>query len=363
LREGLLYEDIWSQKQGTIRNVADASEFEGPPSRGEALEIVQEEIKMHVGRATKLTVAPSPDVAGQAVYKVMFDNEERHRYGELVVDKSTDLPISAQIWGGNPDQHVRWEYRFNVSFPKGFFDPRPGRRFVDLRKTIPALEARWRRPIASLKGVEVLDACVTPNGTVWIAARCESGGSTDLAPTKFKGADGVTYAYPVQMYSRSPKGQEIRVYGYEPISPMKTPLRKCSLTFNPITRSRPIPNSDNMTAGQELDSIGTVTIPVRPEPVELPAYFADLGVEGDLLNLPEELDWNRAGALERVGRYGEAGDIYYRYARQTTPALGGFVSIRKQAERCYAIAGNKAAVARIEAELAQAEQGAKHVGP
>ena len=195
-RDGLLYEDRRSQNVGVLRSATDADEFLRPPSRGEALEIIQQQLKSTIGRATELSLAPSADVAGRPVYKVVFHNKERERDGELIVNKDSDLPISAETWGGHPNQRVRWAYHFNVSFPIGFFEPSASKTFVDLRKTIPAREALWGRPIASVKGAKVLDACVTTNGTAWLAVRNDPGISGFLMPVNFKGLPGVTYARP-----------------------------------------------------------------------------------------------------------------------------------------------------------------------
>ena len=168
---------------------------------------------------------------------------------------------------------------------------------------------------------------------------------------------------PAQLIASSGKGHEIRLYGFAPITRPKARLDHCEVTFNAASPFKPIPNSDNTEPSMSLGPVGTVSVPVRQESNEVPEYFADLGLEISLQNIHSELDWNKARALEQAGRYAEAADIYFRFARDITPRFPSFFSLRKDAARCYAKAGNKAAVVRIEAELARAWRGQGNVGP
>lgn len=355
-RDGLLFEDYWSQKQATVRAASDAGENDAWFSQGSALEIVKREIQQVMGRLDRLKVEFSPDVKGKAAYKVVYTNREEQKHGEILVDKGTDLPIESQIWGGHPEQHIRFEYHFNVLFPKGFFNLRPGRRIVDLRKSVPAREALWGRPIATVKDLNVLDACVTPNGTVWLATKGGTGGPLELHPFDIHGVSGVEYASPVEMASSFRKGQEIKLHGFFPLSTPKRRLEHCSVSFYSLPRRKPVPSGANSEPAHRLTFVCNVSIPFRVEPTNEPTYFSDLGIERDLRELPFSSARNRAIALELKGRFAEAGSIYYGFAQESARQFGGFYNMREAAARCYAKAGNKAMVARLERELAEAKK-------
>jgi len=355
-RDGLVFVDYSNTAEATVQNAADTREYEKLPSPGDALETVQTILKRQVGEAAELKLGSSPAIAGRPTYKVSFQNRQRHCHGELVVDKESDFPITAEAWYDYPKQHSRWDYHFNVAFPSGFFELTPGRRLVDLRKTIPAREAAWTRPVAASGEVQILDACVTPKGTVWAVTKHKQGSKIDFVPAEFKGVKGAKYFGPIQLTSRPFRGSEFQIVGYMPLYSVAEVPKRCSLTFEWATMPQQVQHSDAVTPGRLIKMIGPISIPLRREPAEIPAYFADLGMEVELIHLPFDRDWRRADTLQKLGRFAEAAAIYYQIAQQSTSQFGGFYSWRETAAKCYAKAGDKAAVKRIEKELADARR-------
>lgn len=353
-RDGLFYEDYDSLDHATVRPAELAAV--PPPTQGEALEVVKEQLTRYFSRGSTLRLGSSLPVNGRPAYRVMFVRPDRPGRIEIVVDEQTDLPIFADSWNDQfPKQHVHWDYQFNVPVPSGFFDLKPGRKLIDLRKTMPAFVAA-QKPIATVKNFTILDACMTSDGIVWLSTIAPNDPHDDFDPGDFQGWPGVHYAEGIELVAKLIGNEQIHIYGFAPLDPPPTAALKpgmCSVDVRRSSRPQPIPNSDDMYAGEQLDVSGKVSFPVRSERSKLPKYFDDLGMEERLVELPFHIDRARAVTLEGIGRFGEAAKIYESFARESGPHFGAYFEWMRHASECYRKAGQPAQAASVDAEAAR----------
>lgn len=320
-------------------------------SEGEPIDIIKSQLLMAKDDDSTLKIEDAADVDGNAVYKVSY--KKPNRRVELIVSRKSDLPITADSWFDSPKQHAHWDYRFNVDFPKETFEVTKAYQVIDLRLTVPAFLASHSTPLASQSGWGVLDACLTDDGAIWIAARSNPGKTVETMPASFVGAKNVTYAAPVSFQTSIAKNDPICIYGYFPVDPTELSLKTCSMTLSHFTPGKPVPgHSDQVYASQVIPDGGILHIALRREHSILPKYFETLGLETWLRELAFYKSENRANALASKGRMAEAGKIYEQIASTSTSQFASYYTWREQAIRCYDAAHDKVDADRLRAELA-----------
>ena len=348
-KKGLAIEEFGTTKRSIVRpSEADRSPFQ---TEGEPIDIVKAQLFMVKDEDSSLTIEAAPDVDGNAVYKICYKKPTRRV--EMLVSRSSDLPISADSWFESPKQHTHWDYRFNVDFPQGTFVATKGYEVIDLRQTLPAFLASHSSPLASQSGLGILDASVNDRGDIWIATHAHSGAAFETMPSSFTGEKGVTYAGPVTLQTSLSQSDPITIYGYFPIDRATVVPTICSMSLAHFTPGKPVPgHSDQVYASQVIPETGVLHFPVRREHSSLPRYFDQLGLDAGLRELSFQKDRSRASALAGKGRNLEAAKIYEHIASGSTPQFGGYYSWREQAIRCYDAAHDKVDADRIRAELA-----------
>lgn len=345
-KDGLCYEFESNKNYATVRP-AEAM-FNAPKLQGQALQVIEEQL-MNRFKGTKVSLAASEPVDGRAVYRVLLDREQGQIHIRLLVDQATDLPLSADCVSASDPQHPeRWEYRFNEPVSRGLFNVPKGRRLIDLRKTIPAFEAE-HKTIATPAGLQILDACVTNDGTVWLATK---PGASDysVSPSTLTGVGGVHYTSggfgPEVRLSRQHK---LKIYGFAPLEPGAPKPTECTISVHKSTLSRPVsPDSPNMTAVQDLGEVGRASFAVRTEKGQLPNYFRDLGTDDDVPDIRFEIQLAKGYAFDNLNKFGDAARIWERLGVDCTPAYPAYFEWMNKAREDYEKAHLPSDASRIE---------------
>ncbi|MGV3616152.1 MAG: hypothetical protein ACO1SV_12530 [Fimbriimonas sp.] len=100
---------------------------------------------------------------------------------EIQVDRRTGLPIQAKTEvtyvGELGSQTTLLRFRFNESIPAKEFDPKSfASPIVDMLNEQAKYRSRWETPLASARGVDIRDAAVAADGTVFVTFSTEPRG-------------------------------------------------------------------------------------------------------------------------------------------------------------------------------------------
>ena len=297
-----------------------------------------------VGIERKMVVREHAPVAGRETYLLVFDREEDGYHGEILVDSTADLPLSAWYREGPQGRFFRQTYRFNAPMPTSLFEPPKGKPVVDLQRAQADLSLRWSRPLAVVGDSQIRDACVTDDGTVWITATVSDGQAAIDLPSDLNGPD---------RYARLPEilpsagssdyaefrldGRQVVTVGLVPLDPDARPGPKASVRF---TRRKP--RWVNYWTSEKLveTPVGDpVALSLRRVSGRMPESFVALALDHFGVSLPSRIWEVRAGALERERRFAEAGRAY----EQCAAAYRSFIpsqsrGILREAARCYDMA-------------------------
>lgn len=350
-RDGLCYSDFKALPDVTVQ---PANEVDLRPTEGEALEVVKDQFK-RFAYGSSLSVERSPDVNGRGTYRVVLNRADPNRPQivrrvEIVVDRETNLPIYADTFGqfGAKQQRSHCDYVFNVKFPKGFFDPNPDRPLIDLRKTVPAFEAA-HKPIADFEGLQVVDACVSPDGTIWLMTRGDGAidpGTSDPVP-------GVRYATGIQIVAGQGPGHELFLHVMAPVDPVPATPGQCTVVLHRHSVPPPVhSDSDTRPAIADLGAVKTLTLPLKRIRTAMPAYIDNLGFGEQLLSLPWDIVTQKAYVLTDSGRPDEAAKLFEQFGREARKYSGEYDDGMSTAAEYYRKAGMSAEADRIDAELA-----------
>ncbi|MFI5385708.1 MAG: hypothetical protein ACHQ50_06255 [Fimbriimonadales bacterium] len=367
-RDGLQYDDYHRLDHVTLRRDPFHEErtiLEERSALDFALDMVDTSRRTSGKPRCRVVTRNHEDVNGRAVYLIVVDQPDGTYHGEILVDQLSDLPIEAetnQHVGGNVgDLRMRQEYRFNAALDPLLFSSNPSKRVVDLRRAQETLENKWQKVLGSVGNSAVRDACVTTDGTVWVALTAQGMGTMPL-PSSITTQQGATY---VRLWDTVPtlwqpvytngeeeyREPEVRVFGQKVVV----------VGFFPLDATAPVPNSalvhfarrpirdtfgddpNDEPAGAMLDDL--LTLPLRREPGPVPSYFAELNLDHLSAKLGECIWRLRADALERDGKLLDAAHSFERTARECVVKYSGYRELDKAAA-CYDKLGMAAEAAR-----------------
>ncbi|AIE84680.1 hypothetical protein OP10G_1312 [Fimbriimonas ginsengisoli Gsoil 348] len=164
--------DFWNLDHATLGPVVESA-FDGMRSgEMDALEYAKQSIGGNQDHIKPQIQAHAP-VDGRPAYQLSIDDASAHSHAEFVVDRQTDLPISAEIrapapgWTGDV---VRTQtYHFNEELPESTFSFERNKPIIRVSEARSELLASWRKPLGQVAECTVRDAAVTPDGTIWLA--------------------------------------------------------------------------------------------------------------------------------------------------------------------------------------------------
>ncbi|HVT10845.1 MAG TPA: hypothetical protein VHE55_01150 [Fimbriimonadaceae bacterium] len=304
-----------------------AEKLEGLPDETSALDYAEATIDSgHTSAGRTMSVRNHADVDGRKTYVVAFERPEDDYHAEILVDAATDLPMSADIQvhydipnGG--DFRFRQEYRFNQAFDPKLFSLDPGKPVVDLRESGAKLDKRWARPIASAEDMELRDASVTSDGTIWLAVTC-SETRLPMLPIRLVAA-GSEYgqlfdldACPMSAQEGSVKveGKSVLMIGFFPLDPSIPAPPKATIFFG--RRAVDLPNFAKQPGWDNVEVSDSATVPLRHESGLVPSYFPLLNMDRMTLELPADI-WHRRGErLRERGKLLDAAHAYERSAKE-----------------------------------------------
>ncbi|HTQ11881.1 MAG TPA: hypothetical protein VMI31_17605 [Fimbriimonadaceae bacterium] len=296
------------------------------------------------------------DVNGRAAYAIVVDRSGDtpgpwSDHMEIVVDKQTNYPISADIRDVRPGENggefkMHQDYRFNMPLDPALFELKSDKPIVDLRESPGRLAKEWAHPLAELGPTQIRDASVTRDGTIWIAYTTNSDDESAAAPTEIsiEGARYVSlgaFTGPVGEAAIHLQGQEVEVVGFAPLEvPAKPP-------FVAVVRFQPESSLNVPPENPPAPFMGAVPLNLTLVAGEYPPYFPLLGYDRAILEVQIATWGARAKGLVDAGRYLDAAHAYERTAKECENFVKyiGYRDLDKAAE-CYDKLGMAAEAAR-----------------
>jgi hypothetical protein len=315
------------------------------------LEFVRSQTDMgQVGMERKMSVRPNPPINGRPSYSITLDRKEDSFHAEITVDQQTNLPYQSKVTVRGPSNqgmlHYRMQYLFNQDLPPSLFALQSAKPTIDVPSAQVELEATWKKPLAEIGSTDVRDACITSDGTVWIAVTNDER-ETTILPTALKtesetaytrlGNDIVPSAILGKSHPFKLNGKQIYMVGFAPLSEPRVPPSRVKVEF--AARGAQLPGF-RQGPPKRLRAESTVSLSLRKEPGRLPSYFPTLDLDDFSIQIPIEIDDAKANALEKQGRMIEAAHAYEQSAidYRSFVKYVGYKSLQSAAE-CYKKAG------------------------
>lgn len=306
----------------------------------------------------KVTIEPHASVNGRSTYAVVMVRAEDDYRAEIVVDKGTDLPLfsTADVTYHEDERvHIREDFEFNQSLPESTFWLQSPKPVVNLRDAQKALTDQWSRPLAKVRELEIRDAQVTKDGTIWIATSRPEDSKSRVFPTRILDGDYVRILdiNPSAILGESHpymfKGQEVTIFGFVPLNPRQPLPKTVTLGFDQRTLNYPGFAKDD---SPETPTDDTLTLDLTPsQKADRPDYFTALDLDHFGFQLPI-IVWNaRAEGLRNAHRLLDAAKAYERAAfeYQGFVRYAGYQPLEKAA-KCYRELGMNQDADRVAAE-------------
>lgn len=306
------------------------------------------------------TIKESKD--GKA-YTLRLVRKESFYVCEILVDKATDLPIRAEVEvdysmaEGSVRNRFRQTYRFNHDIPDDLFELKSTKPIIDLQQEQKKLAKEWGKPVAEFKETEILDARITPDGTIWIVTSAKAGAGA-FVPSSLDAGNGVQYGRSNEIAASAILGDkhafmigedEVTIHPFTPVHPV--PNNPSSVNLKMAARvTRPSPNNHLLEPGTEEPD--RISVPTRVEHSSLPSYFPAFDLDYLSFQMPQTLASTRAQTLEDDGKWEEAARAHERVAEAQAEfiRLSGFRGLR-EAKRCYLKVGLKSEADRVQREI------------
>lgn len=347
LRSGLVLTDFDRLDHATLEPADPKFFADVTGSDTDALSYVKDQIDIgRQGLPRRISIQPHDPVDGVPTYVLTLDRAEDAYHAEILVDKRTDLPISdevAVIYEGRGVNRYRQAFRFDQPQPDSLFALASDKPVVRVSEAQSELLEDWKKTLAAVDGTEVRDACVTPDGTIWIAVTTRRNGDTLPVPDSVVTPEGGEYArildlVPSAIVDKEKvfqwNGESVLVEGFVPLDPAAKAASAVTVKF----ANRPLryPGFAALDHPKSVAAGSTAALPLRRESRELPAYFTALDLDYFGLQIPIEIWETRADALEKSGRLLDAAHAY----EQTAVAYRSWVKYvgyrpLEQAAKCY----------------------------
>lgn len=313
----------------------------------------------------KVSILPHNDVGGRPVYTLVLDRAEDRYHAEVLVDKATDLPISSEITVFYSGAHgglfkLRQEFEFNIPFGPKVFSFEQGKAVVDVRTSMADLEPKWSRTLGSVGDSEVRDACVTPDGTIWLAMTVTGFKEKPILPTRLVAGSAMTYVrlYDLTNSSGHPNagrakmfGKDVAIVGFAPLEVGAPIPIRAVVYFSKRPAATPVVNTPEDPS--EIGTAKALDLSLRREQASWPSYFAALDLDRIGLEMSQIIWRKRSEVLESEGRLLDAAHAYERTAKERA-LFAKYIGYEQllQAASCYERLGMKAEADRDGAEAA-----------
>ncbi len=325
-----------------------------------AIDFVKQQIDIgEVSSQREIKIVQSPPANGRQTYRILMERASGYR-AEIVVDKETDLPIRASVevpdhgYGPNYSRHF---YRFNHALPPNTFTYEEGKALLDLTVEQGKLATKWKKPIATFEDTDVLDACVTDDGAIWIVVAVEKGAKWSTLPRRILGGHPSGYAHLNDIRASeilaktspfSIGGKQVVVVPFMPLADGPTSGVPVSLGFD---RAVKYTAGDLAPEAPSSPREGSLALNLRKVRGDRPEYFTALDLDryGFMLSLLKFKA--RANELERMEHWKAAAEAHELAAK----AYAGFVKFAgfkslDAAAKCYLKAGLPDEAKRCEEE-------------
>ena len=365
IRDGKTFLDFHSMDHASIRPF-DPEDYERSLGSKNAIAYILDQVNQ--GNQTEereFSIRDHAQVDGRDAYTIHIERPVDGYIANVVVDKASSLPISAEseLGLGATKLRYRIECKFNGPLADDLFVQRSDKPIVDQARAQAELEGSWKQPIAQVQSAKVRSACVTSDGTVWIVI---SGEENMPIPRLLTTDSAKEYAEPLTMppsaildvsHRYTQDGEQVIIAGFVPLDSHADLPKSATIQFakglvslpgSPVPPGTPAPTPIAQR----------VKVSLEREPRQFPAYFPALEMEYISFQLPEMICSQRGKAYESLKQYATAATAYedaatasYSLSKRGSPAP------LHDAARCWRSIGN---VERAEADEAKS---AKMIGP
>lgn len=366
LRRGdLLYVNYHVLDHATVQAVSASTDFDDPALSEETTVPALEYVKRYVehgqsDQEVDVLVKDGPEVRGRPTYALEFAaRTDDRRKTTLVVDRASNLPLYAdtvqllpasRVLGAQGDHAQEFrshhDFEFNVAISEKSMEPRFGKPIVNVGELRLTLREEWNRPIAAVGETRVLDACIGPEGTLWITYSVPMGQSQGLLPEPPQGFAPLP-ELASQGGAKILPGRQVLVAGFAPLDGRPRRGGEWTIPFAERAPRSGLGEERGRPTETDASRLRQVVLRVRSEGRPYPLFFAALGLDYDCVKVPMMAASARAVYLENRDRFEEAGDWW----RAAGVAAGRWVvfgghPMMREAEQCYRKAGmEKEAVA------------------
>jgi hypothetical protein len=196
------------------------------------------------------TIESHPDVAGRSTYAIVAVRPEDELRSVVVVDRQTNLPISADVHdtiNGHEYKHHA-DYRFNQSLDPKLFEPDfgPNVALIDLSTEWQRLRTKWAKPLLEVhegvNDVQVMDFRENDKGVVFLVYKSQGS----WHPTAISNGEGTQYWIygPLVADGGADSASQWSVMEWFPSETPKEPANSLQIGFGPLTSDRTIaPNA------------------------------------------------------------------------------------------------------------------------
>lgn len=139
------------------------------------------------------------------------------KYYELMVQKSSNLPLAVLINNVNPSTKIPFEYRIEYSYAlitdSSLFKPDPKKYVVDEVADKAQYEAEWAKKASAPESPTIYGSSISPDGTIWITFGVKDREKNGWTPLKILSKNyAQSSSFLMNSYGNS---KNFRVNGYE----------------------------------------------------------------------------------------------------------------------------------------------------
>lgn len=378
-RAGTPLEAIWILKDGRmVTSYKRIPHVTDEPIRGDHMQIMpgadmnaidfamQQTDMGRIGIERKITIKNE----GADTYVMHLERPSDNYVADILVDKKTDLPISAEIAMSFDATGLRYRqtYTFNQPIADSIFEAPAGKPVLRFETEHKRLQGEWAKPLGAIGTTDVRDARITPDGVIWLvvtpAKSKEKAKLLEvnqlLLPSTIETGDGMRYARTQEMVPSSILGKEqtFEIDGKNVYMVAFVPLGKSAQAPRQATvkmehRSPHLPGF-SYRESKITPEAGEVTVTLQQDNGSLPAYFPSLDMDHFGFQVPIMLGTTKAQAFTKDEDWLSAGRAF----EETAAAYQGFLPLAadrplKEAAQCYEKAGMPAEARRVREELKQ----------
>ena len=263
---------------------------------------------------------------------------------ELIVQRDTNLPLVSTINGSIPGtknrQEIKTVYGYDVTQNRQPMIPNPNKALIDADAEKKRLVEQWAMKIEGTQLPTILEASITPDGTIWIAYVSEGNQNNYVSPKELgeKGyVQGVTYSLSDWKAAAAPRvtGKDVLVSTFIALNPKPSPKTSVFVKWNNRPGTRPH---------------DPTTCPLVGEKWDFPSYFPPFMGEFNVDLYKNSMLNTRGDALRVKTDYKSAAEAYmkrYEIMKRNRYAVNAHKSSLLAAAECYEKLGDIAMAKKL----------------